>query len=163
MILGVPYTRAVDMWSLGCILAELLTGSPLFPGADEVSSHTFLSKPDQTPYSHTSPSLPGCWQVSTLKTNSNNGTKKPITRHDPPLPSVVVIWTADNFKHRKYPRNKPKYPTKKATNPLFFLVLMRSLFLRAYPQAPWQVWVKRGFGHIKASSPSSPWSSSSLT
>ena len=38
MILGVPYTRSVDMWSLGCILAELLTGSPLFPGADEVGS-----------------------------------------------------------------------------------------------------------------------------
>ena len=30
------------MWSLGCILAELLTGSPLFPGADEVSADTFL-------------------------------------------------------------------------------------------------------------------------
>ena len=38
VILGVPYTRSVDMWSLGCILAELLTGSPLFPGADEVES-----------------------------------------------------------------------------------------------------------------------------
>ena len=65
MILGVPYTRAVDMWSLGCILAELLTGSPLFPGADEVSPYTFRSQPDQNPYSHTrhaltSPSLPGC-------------------------------------------------------------------------------------------------------
>ncbi|XP_016981453.1 putative mitogen-activated protein kinase 14C [Drosophila rhopaloa] len=26
------YTKAVDMWSVGCILAELLSGSPLFPG-----------------------------------------------------------------------------------------------------------------------------------
>ena len=34
-------TRSVDMWSLGCILAELLTGSPLFPGADEVNSACF--------------------------------------------------------------------------------------------------------------------------
>ena len=25
----------IDMWSLGCILAELLTGYPLLPGEDE--------------------------------------------------------------------------------------------------------------------------------
>ena len=25
----------IDMWSLGCIIAELLTGYPLFPGEDE--------------------------------------------------------------------------------------------------------------------------------
>ena len=32
LILGLPYEMAIDMWSLGCILAELLTGCPLFPG-----------------------------------------------------------------------------------------------------------------------------------
>ena len=26
------YTAGVDMWSLGCILAEMLLGKPLFPG-----------------------------------------------------------------------------------------------------------------------------------
>ncbi len=26
----------IDMWSLGCILAELYTGYPLFPGENEV-------------------------------------------------------------------------------------------------------------------------------
>lgn len=26
---------AIDMWSLGCILAELYTGYPLFPGENE--------------------------------------------------------------------------------------------------------------------------------
>ena len=26
------YTKGVDMWSLGCILAEMLLGKPLFPG-----------------------------------------------------------------------------------------------------------------------------------
>ena len=30
-----PYTQAIDMWSLGCILVELHSGSPLFSGHDE--------------------------------------------------------------------------------------------------------------------------------
>uniref|UniRef100_V9KD05 dual-specificity kinase n=1 Tax=Callorhinchus milii TaxID=7868 RepID=V9KD05_CALMI len=36
VILGHQYTMAIDMWSFGCILAELLTGCPLFPGENEV-------------------------------------------------------------------------------------------------------------------------------
>ncbi|GES77434.1 kinase-like domain-containing protein [Rhizophagus clarus] len=35
VILGMTYNMAIDMWSLGCILAELFTGFPLFPGENE--------------------------------------------------------------------------------------------------------------------------------
>uniref|UniRef100_H3DMZ8 dual-specificity kinase n=1 Tax=Tetraodon nigroviridis TaxID=99883 RepID=H3DMZ8_TETNG len=35
VILGSRYGMPIDMWSLGCILAELLTGYPLLPGEDE--------------------------------------------------------------------------------------------------------------------------------
>ncbi|KAJ3071946.1 Dual specificity tyrosine-phosphorylation-regulated kinase [Podochytrium sp. JEL0797] len=35
VILGTSYTNAIDMWSVGCILAEMLTGYPLFPGENE--------------------------------------------------------------------------------------------------------------------------------
>ena len=35
VVLGLPYDQAVDMWSFGCILAELVTGRPLFPAVDE--------------------------------------------------------------------------------------------------------------------------------
>ena len=35
VILGMTYGMPIDMWSLGCILAELLTGYPIFPGENE--------------------------------------------------------------------------------------------------------------------------------
>jgi len=36
VMLGLRYTTAIDMWSLGCILAEMHTGEPLFSGSDQV-------------------------------------------------------------------------------------------------------------------------------
>lgn len=33
VLLGLPYSSAIDMWSLGCIAVELFLGLPIFPGA----------------------------------------------------------------------------------------------------------------------------------
>jgi len=35
VILGLPYDMGIDMWSFGCILSELYTGYPIFPGENE--------------------------------------------------------------------------------------------------------------------------------
>ncbi|KAF2766433.1 serine/threonine protein kinase [Teratosphaeria nubilosa] len=35
VLMGLPYTAAIDMWSLGCIVVELFLGLPLFPGSSE--------------------------------------------------------------------------------------------------------------------------------
>ncbi|CAB1330023.1 unnamed protein product [Coregonus sp. 'balchen'] len=43
IILGLPFCEAIDMWSLGCVIAELFLGWPLYPGASEY---------DQTPSEH---------------------------------------------------------------------------------------------------------------
>lgn len=36
VLLGLPYTQKIDMWSLGCVVVELHTGEPLFGGANQV-------------------------------------------------------------------------------------------------------------------------------
>ena len=45
------YTNKVDLWAVGCIMAELLTGQPLFRGQDQVSQiqqiTTLLGRPDE--------------------------------------------------------------------------------------------------------------------
>ena len=30
------YGTAIDIWSVGCILGEMLQGSPMFPGKDRI-------------------------------------------------------------------------------------------------------------------------------
>ncbi|TWW68157.1 Homeodomain-interacting protein kinase 3 [Takifugu flavidus] len=40
IILGLPFCEAIDMWSLGCVIAELFLGWPLYPGALEYDQST---------------------------------------------------------------------------------------------------------------------------
>lgn len=36
MLNWMRYTQTVDIWSVGCIMAELLTSRTLFPGTDRI-------------------------------------------------------------------------------------------------------------------------------
>ena len=40
VILGIGYDANVDVWSIGCIFAELLRGRVLFPGTDHIDQWT---------------------------------------------------------------------------------------------------------------------------
>lgn len=49
VILGLPYLYPIDMWSFGCILAELFTGYPLFPGENEAEQLACIMEVLDTP------------------------------------------------------------------------------------------------------------------
>ncbi|KAL2316227.1 Serine/threonine-protein kinase ppk5 [Schizosaccharomyces pombe] len=42
IILGLEYGKEIDIWSFGCILAELFTGVPLFPGGNETEQLGYI-------------------------------------------------------------------------------------------------------------------------
>jgi serine/threonine protein kinase len=44
MLTWQKYTHAVDVWSVGCILAEMLLGRVLFPGNDHVHQFTLITE-----------------------------------------------------------------------------------------------------------------------
>jgi cyclin-dependent kinase-like len=43
------YSGAVDVWALGCIMAELSDGQPLFPGESEIDQLYIIHKVLQQP------------------------------------------------------------------------------------------------------------------
>lgn len=43
------YTTAIDIWSLGCVLGELIIGQPLFPGTSSVDQLVKIIKILGTP------------------------------------------------------------------------------------------------------------------
>ncbi|XP_074650693.1 uncharacterized protein LOC141905634 isoform X2 [Tubulanus polymorphus] len=44
LLLGARYGKAVDVWSIGCILGELSDGQPLFPGESEIDQLYIIQK-----------------------------------------------------------------------------------------------------------------------
>ena len=61
VLLGVTYATPVDIWSAGCILAELISGQPLFPGRNETDQlgtiFSLLGTPTEVDWPEESPVL----------------------------------------------------------------------------------------------------------
>lgn len=57
------YTRAIDIWSVGCVLAEMVSGKPLFPGRDCEFFLPFISYAPSLPHPPHDPSIQlfGCF------------------------------------------------------------------------------------------------------
>ncbi|KAG7333108.1 hypothetical protein KOW79_003243 [Hemibagrus wyckioides] len=51
ILLGLPFCEKLDMWSLGCVMAELYLGWPLYPGVNELEVR-YICETQGLPHSH---------------------------------------------------------------------------------------------------------------
>ncbi|XP_030621040.1 homeodomain-interacting protein kinase 4-like [Chanos chanos] len=52
IILGLPFCEKVDMWSLGCVMAEMFLGWPLYPGESEFDQICNICETQGLPHPH---------------------------------------------------------------------------------------------------------------
>ncbi|KAJ3590844.1 hypothetical protein NHX12_008792 [Muraenolepis orangiensis] len=50
VLLGLPFSEKVDMWSLGCVMSELYLGWPLYPGDSEMQQVSYICKTQGLPH-----------------------------------------------------------------------------------------------------------------
>ena len=106
-MLGIPYTFAIDMWSFGCILAELCSGIPLFPGESEREQMSLLLEVLDVPSS----------EVRGMSSYSDKFFEKTGYPH-----------IMDDIKgEKKYAGSKPLADMIESDDPLFVDFLMKCL------------------------------------
>ncbi|XP_067894276.1 homeodomain-interacting protein kinase 4-like [Heterodontus francisci] len=52
ILLGLPFCEKLDMWSLGCVLAELRLGHPLYPGKNQYDQIRIIVETQGQPQDH---------------------------------------------------------------------------------------------------------------
>ncbi len=83
------YSFEVDMWSVGCILAEMLDGRPLFPGDDHLNQFSLITDLIGTPPAHV---ISRVSSESTLRfiTTMPHRDRIPLTRRFPRAAPLAV-------------------------------------------------------------------------
>uniref|UniRef100_A0A0G4G3D0 Cyclin-dependent kinase 2 homolog n=1 Tax=Chromera velia CCMP2878 TaxID=1169474 RepID=A0A0G4G3D0_9ALVE len=108
------YTQAIDMWSVGCIFAELFLGTPLFaaqnwkkgdPVDNEMDMLNRIFKLTGVPDESSWPAFWNSFLVKTLKKNLGEDglpwkkkNNRPTWREKFPAPPVVGIFAEDSLK-----------------------------------------------------------------
>lgn len=128
VMLGLPYTCAIDMWSLGCILAEMHTGEPLFSGSDQfdqmqkvvkllgmvpspmldkagdqVKNQFFVKKPKTSQWMLRQTKPPSSSSKSESSSASQAEPKDPIVPSTDPIASLTEIITRGQRQQKKFP------------------------------------------------------------
>ncbi|KAL8572227.1 Mitogen-activated protein kinase 15 [Nucella lapillus] len=86
------YTKGVDMWSLGCILGEMLIGKPLFPGSSTLNQIERIMASIPSPSRGDIDSLRSQYGASVLEKASGKS-KKPLEDmlSDAPIEGVDLV------------------------------------------------------------------------
>ena len=133
VMLGLPYSVAIDMWSLGCILVEMHTGEPLFSGSDQFDQMQKIVKmlgmvpgkmldnsgentksqffervktpSGQTMYQLRQTKKPGKSSESSASSSPDTkaSAKEPITPSTDPIASLTEVITSGSRQKKKFP------------------------------------------------------------
>lgn len=131
VMLGLPYSVAIDMWSLGCILVEMHTGEPLFSGSDQFDQMQKIIKilgmiPDemlqQCSDQHCSQffvrvrtdSHNDAWVLKqSASSSTSNSKKEPVIPSENPVASLAeVIMGSESGRKKKYPPTEPGHTAR---------------------------------------------------
>lgn len=94
LLLSTPtYTTAVDMWSLGCIFAELLTNTPLLQGKNEVEQLTKIFDLCGIPTEATWPGFRRLPNAKSLRLPTNPGPQNPAAKIRAKFPFLTASGT----------------------------------------------------------------------
>lgn len=158
VILGGRYGMAIDMWSFGCILAELYTGFPLLPGEDEG---------DQLAAMLELLGMPSDSMLETCKRSRNFFSSKGIPRYCVVTQSSdgQTILTGTRNKRGKYrgpPGSKDLASALKGCDDLLFLDFIRHCLdwdpvtRMSPPEALKHQWLKRRLPRLPGNVENSP-------
>ncbi|KAG7717715.1 hypothetical protein KL949_002989 [Ogataea haglerorum] len=91
VLLGLSYSSSVDMWSFGCIVAELFLGLPLFPGSSEYNQLYRIIQ---------MMGMPPTWMIDMGKNSMNfmNKIELPNGKHTYQLKSMEQYSKENNVK-----------------------------------------------------------------
>ncbi|EDO49238.1 predicted protein, partial [Nematostella vectensis] len=101
VILGLPFCESIDMWSLGCVIAELFLGWPLYPGSSEFDQIRYIIQTQGLPYDH----------LLNNATKTSRFFKKAINTH-----TGVLEWKLKNANEHE---RETKIPSKEARKYIF--------------------------------------------